>query len=77
MPPGTGDIQLTLSQNAQFTGAVVVTTPHVLSLVDAAKGLYLVFTVSLSVYSFDLLGVELFRTVNIPTLSLVWLFQCL
>lgn len=38
MPPGTGDIQITLTQTISLTGAVIVTTPHTLSLVDAAKG---------------------------------------
>lgn len=38
MPPGTGDIQITLSQTAQLSGAVIVTTPHLLSVVDANKG---------------------------------------
>ncbi len=39
MPPGTGDAQLTLSQTAPLTGAVIVTTPSELALVDAQKGL--------------------------------------
>lgn len=39
MPPGTGDAQLTLSQSAPLTGAIIVTTPSELSLVDAVKGL--------------------------------------
>lgn len=39
MPPGTGDAQLTLTQSAPITGAVIVTTPSELALVDAAKGL--------------------------------------
>lgn len=39
MPPGTGDVQITLTQSVQLSGAVVVTTPHRLAVVDAAKGL--------------------------------------
>lgn len=38
MPPGTGDIQLTLSQKVPVTGAVVVTTPQDIALLDARKG---------------------------------------
>jgi len=38
MPPGTGDIQLTLSQTIPLTGAVIVTTPQDISLADARKG---------------------------------------
>ena len=39
MPPGTGDIQLTLSQKVPVTGAVIVTTPQDIALIDARKGL--------------------------------------
>jgi len=39
MPPGTGDIQLTLSQRVPVSGAVIVTTPQDISLADARKGL--------------------------------------
>ncbi len=39
MPPGTGDIQLTLSQSVPITGAIVVTTPQDIALIDAKKGL--------------------------------------
>jgi ATP-binding protein involved in chromosome partitioning len=39
MPPGTGDIQLTLSQKAKLAGAVIVTTPQDIALLDARKGI--------------------------------------
>jgi ATP-binding protein involved in chromosome partitioning len=39
MPPGTGDIQLTLSQRVPMTGAVIVTTPQDIALLDAKKGI--------------------------------------
>ncbi len=39
MPPGTGDVQLTLSQKASVAGAVIVTTPQDIALLDAQKGI--------------------------------------
>lgn len=39
MPPGTGDIQLTLSQKVPVTGSIIVTTPQDIALLDARKGL--------------------------------------
>ena len=39
MPPGTGDAQLTLSQRVKLAGAIIVSTPQDLSLIDARKGL--------------------------------------
>jgi ATP-binding protein involved in chromosome partitioning len=39
LPPGTGDAQLTLAQKCPLTGAVIVTTPQDVSLIDARKGL--------------------------------------
>jgi ATP-binding protein involved in chromosome partitioning len=38
LPPGTGDVQLTLTQTAPLTGAVIVTTPSTLALEDVARG---------------------------------------
>lgn len=39
LPPGTGDVQLTLAQKVPLTGAVIVTTPQDIALLDARKGL--------------------------------------
>ena len=41
MPPGTGDIQITLSQKIEFSGAVIVSTPQDIALIDAVKGINL------------------------------------
>lgn len=39
MPPGTGDIQISLCQEITFTGAIVITTPQKLSFIDVVKGI--------------------------------------
>ncbi|MEM7502264.1 MAG: iron-sulfur cluster carrier protein ApbC [Pseudomonadota bacterium] len=49
MPPGTGDIQLTLSQQVPVSGAVIVTTPQNIALADATKGLQMFRKVSIPV----------------------------
>ena len=49
MPPGTGDIQLTLSQRVPVSGAVIVTTPQDIALLDARKGLQMFRKVSVQV----------------------------
>ncbi|MEM7763721.1 MAG: iron-sulfur cluster carrier protein ApbC [Pseudomonadota bacterium] len=49
MPPGTGDIQLTLSQSVPVSGAIVVTTPQDVALSDARKGLEMFRKVSVPV----------------------------
>jgi ATP-binding protein involved in chromosome partitioning len=51
MPPGTGDIQLTLCQNSTLSGAIVVTTPHALALADVAKGMLTADLLSFKVFS--------------------------
>jgi ATP-binding protein involved in chromosome partitioning len=54
MPPGTGDIQLSLSQRVPITGAVIVTTPQDLALIDVRKG----------VAMFDKVGVPILGVVE-------------
>src|SRR5262249_33341805 len=49
MPPGTGDIQLTLAQRVPVSGAVIVTTPQEIALADARKGLAMFDKVSVPV----------------------------
>jgi ATP-binding protein involved in chromosome partitioning len=49
MPPGTGDIQLTLSQRVPMTGAVIVTTPQDIALLDARKGIKMFEKVSVPI----------------------------
>lgn len=50
LPPGTGDIQLTLVQTIPLTGAVIVTTPQEVSLIDARKGLKMFSRVNVPVF---------------------------
>ena len=49
MPPGTGDIQLSLSQRVPLTGAVIVTTPQDIALLDAKKGITMFQKVSVPI----------------------------
>ncbi|HEX9875463.1 MAG TPA: iron-sulfur cluster carrier protein ApbC [Gammaproteobacteria bacterium] len=49
MPPGTGDIQLTLSQRVPVSGAIIVTTPQEVALADARKGLAMFQKVSVPI----------------------------
>lgn len=50
MPPGTGDIQLTLAQKAAVTGSVIVTTPQDIALLDAVKGIEMFRKVNIPVF---------------------------
>ena len=52
LPPGTGDIQLTLVQKLQLTGAIIVTTPQDLAKIDAKRSINMIRTMKV-----DLLGV--------------------
>lgn len=49
MPPGTGDIQLTLAQKVPVTGAVIVTTPQDIALLDARRGIEMFHKVNIPV----------------------------
>lgn len=49
LPPGTGDIQITLTQSARIDGAVIVTTPHVLSAADVGKAVRMFDRVSVPI----------------------------
>jgi len=50
LPPGTGDIQLTLAQQVPVTGAVIVTTPQDIALLDARKGLKMFEKVGIPIF---------------------------
>ena len=52
MPPGTGDVQLTMAQQVPITGAVIVSTPQDLALIDARKGLNMFRKVDVPVLGF-------------------------
>lgn len=49
MPPGTGDIQLTITQSVPLSGALIVTTRHTLSLIDVARGILMFETVNVPI----------------------------
>ena len=72
MPPGTGDIQLTLSQKAPVSGAVIVTTPQDIALLDAMKGIEMFAKVDIPV-----LGIlENMRARMLPTAATSVSAQC-
>lgn len=52
LPPGTGDVHLTLAQTVLLSGAVIVSTPQDLALIDARKGLEMFLKVSVPVLGF-------------------------
>lgn len=50
LPPGTGDVQLTLAQKLDLSGALIVTTPHELSLIDVKKGINMFQKVNVPIF---------------------------
>ena len=50
MPPGTGDAQLTMAQQTPLTGAVIISTPQDLALIDARKGLNMFKNVDVPIF---------------------------
>lgn len=50
MPPGTGDTQLSITQNIPVSGAVIVTTPQAISLIDARKGIVMFRKVGVKIF---------------------------
>jgi len=50
MPPGTGDVQLTMAQRVPLTGAIIVSTPQDIALLDARKGLNMFLKVDVPVF---------------------------
>src|SRR5690606_30298787 len=59
MPPGTGDIALTMAQKVPLTGAIIVTTPQDLALADARKGLIMF-------QKWDVRGLGMAKTLSVP-----------
>ena len=68
MPPGTGDIQLTVAQRIPVTGAIIVTTPQELAVADARRGLVMFNKVSIPVLGI-IENMSLHRCPNCQTVS--------
>jgi len=49
LPPGTGDVHLTITQSIRLNGAIIITTPHTLSLMDVARGILMFEKVSVPI----------------------------